>query len=111
MLKSKHMVTFGIAATLAGAVIVVLVPRLLPLFLESGLVFSLLLRIEDLGQLLAFVGILLSSAALVQAWRHGSRATLLLAAIGIVIGVLVLAPLLFAMLLGWAMGRGGGIPR
>lgn len=101
----------GVAAVLGGAIIGIVVPRLLPFFLESPLIFFLLVRAEGLGKLLAFVGAVLSAVACVRAWRGGQRSTMLLSAVGLIIGLLVLVPILLATLLGIAMGLGGSIPR
>jgi|APIni6443716594_1056825.scaffolds.fasta_scaffold1160484_1 hypothetical protein len=103
--------TIGATTVLAGAVIRVLVPRLLPQFLQSPLLFSLLLRTEDLGRLLAFTGMVLSAVALVRAWRGGPRSTVLLSTVGLIIGLLVLLPIVLATVFGIVMGFGGGIPR
>ncbi len=110
-MTTNRITLIGAIAAISGAAIHALIPHLLPLVLDYGFVFSILLLVEDFGQILAVAGALLCAYAFARGWRNGKRSMLILAAVGILAGLSTLVTSILALLLGIAMGSGGGIPR
>jgi hypothetical protein len=83
----------------------------LPRVLDHPALYSLLVRLDAAPEAVAFAGALLSGFGLGLALRRRAIALVLLSAFGLLAAACTLVPLVLALLLGWLMGMGGGVPR
>jgi len=89
----------------------VAIPYVLPVVLDSELLFSTFLQIERIGEGILPFGAATSLVAGFMGWKEERRSVQALALIGVVLAALGIAWVLLPLALGLAMGRGGGIPR
>lgn len=111
MVKSLAVAKFGVALTAGGIASMVAIRYLLPVALDSGLLFSALLQVERIGEGMLPFGAAISLVAGFMGWREKKRATQALALLGVVLAGLGIAWVLLPVALGLAMAGGGGIPR
>ncbi len=104
-------VAAGVTASCAAASIFLFARRRMPEAVDHLSEFSRLLRLAEHGEHLAMVAAALCLVGFVLAWQQRARGLMLLAVAGLLINSLTLAPRVLGLLLAYALGQGGGLPR